>query len=162
MFLRLGSEELDCHSIYPEWHLISDYALLIVIILIFDKNVQTKKHMIVKDSDKENNFIAKLIVAIRGIDTNDIWNIDSLKDTIQSLAYDTERIWAKNSKIVNITKYSKSWWDMNCNRDLEKYRSSRHIEDWEQYKKTVKTPSVCFSTKKSKKLPTRDTAHGNS
>ena len=108
MFLRLESEKLNCHSIYPEWHLISDHALLIVIILIFDKNVQTKNHMIVKDSDKENNFIAKLIVAIREIDTNNIWDIDSLKDTIQSLAYDTERIWAKNSKIINITKHSKS------------------------------------------------------
>ena len=92
MLLRLGSEELDCHSIYPEWYIISDHALLTVTILIFDEYVQTKKHTIVKDSDKENNFITKLIVSIRGIDTNDISDIDSLENIVQYLAYDMERI----------------------------------------------------------------------
>jgi len=75
--------------------------------------------MIVKDSDEEKNFIAELIVAIRGIDTNNISDIDLLKNIVQSLTYNMERKWAKNSKIINITKHSKSWWDTNCNRDLE-------------------------------------------
>ena len=152
MFLKLGSEELDCHFIHSEWCLISDHALLTVTIPIFNEHVQTRKHMIVKDSNKENNFITELIVAIRGIDTNDILDIDSLENIVQSLTHDTKRIWAKNSKIINITKYSKSWWNANCNRDLEKYRLSRYIEDWKQYKKTVKNTKYLFFNQKIQEI----------
>jgi len=82
MLLRLESEELDCHSIHPEWYIISDHVPLTVIIPIFDEYVQTKKHTIVKDSNKENNFITELIVSIRGIDTNNISDIDSLENIV--------------------------------------------------------------------------------
>ena len=100
--------------------------------------------MNIEDSKNEKNFINELIKAIRDINISNLPNVNSLKNAVQSLACTMERIWEKNSKIVNITKYFKSWWDENCNKDLEKYRLTKHIKDWKQFKKTVKCTKYIF------------------
>ena len=41
-------------------------------------------------------------------------------------------------------KYSKSWWDNNYSRDLEKYRSSKSLENWKSFYKTVKNTKRMF------------------
>ena len=48
--------------------------------------------MIVKDSNEEKNFVNKLIKVLKSINTDDISDIDSLKNAIQSIAHTTERI----------------------------------------------------------------------
>ena len=64
--------------------------------------------MIVKNSNKKKLFIEKLIRVIKSVNTNDILNIKSLEIGILNLARFVERMWEKHSKVVNITKHSKS------------------------------------------------------
>ena len=57
---------------------------------------------------------------------------------MQTFAECIKRIWYKHSKIVNITKYFKVWWDDDCYRDLEKYRQTKRIDNWRWFKSIVK------------------------
>jgi len=86
-----------------------DHTLLTITIPIIEKYIQTKKYTIVKNSKEEKIFINKVIKAIKDINTSDLTNVVSLKNIVYSFAYSLERIWEKNTKIINITKYSKSW-----------------------------------------------------
>jgi len=52
-----------------------------------------------------------------------------LEKIVNNFANIIDNALEKNSKIVNIMRHSKSWWDENCNKDLEKYRLSKSIED---------------------------------
>jgi len=76
---------------------------------IVEEYIQTRKQMIVKDSEEESVFVKKLIEAFKDIDMSDLSNIEQLENVILSLVNSIERIWVKNSKSVNITKHSKSW-----------------------------------------------------
>jgi len=162
MFLRFGSDELNNHSIHFDWHLASDYALLTITISIIKEHIQTKKCTIVKNSEKEKIFINKVIKAIKDINTSDLSDIVSLKNIVCSFICSLERIWEKNSKIINITEHSKSWWNVNCSRDLEKYRLSKHIENWKQFKKWSSVLNVPSLTLRFRKSLTRNRVHGNS
>ena len=53
-------------------------------------------------------------------------------------------MWEKHSKVINITRYSKSWWDDNCKCNLDIYRSTKNIEDWKQFKRMVKNAKHSF------------------
>ena len=50
---------------------------------------------------------------------------ESLEQVVQEFAHNTNKIWFKHSKVVNITKYSKLWWNKECQRKIKKYRVSR-------------------------------------
>ena len=67
IFLHFGSDELDNHFIHLDWRLTSDYAPLIISIPIIEEHIQTKKQIIIKDSEEERIFVKELIGAIKDI-----------------------------------------------------------------------------------------------
>ena len=92
MFLRLESLKHNNHTICPDWRLTSDHALLIVNIFIFDKNIQIRKRILVKNSEKEEFFIKELIEAIEGLNIENIQSKVFLEQIIQLFTSNTEII----------------------------------------------------------------------
>jgi len=85
----------------------SDHASLIVNILIFEKHIQTRKQMIIKNNKEEIRFIAEIIKSIKRLNMNYIESKKDLKSIIQELIHNTDKIWLKHSKVINIMKHSK-------------------------------------------------------
>jgi len=75
--------------------------------MIFEEHIQIKKHIIVKDSKEERNFLAELINSIKSLNIEHISSKESLGQVVQEFAYNIDKIWFKHSKVVNITKHLK-------------------------------------------------------
>ena len=144
MFLQYSSTELDNHLIHPDWHLTSDYAPLLVTISITEENINSQKRTIIKDSEEKESFVKEVIAFFKNINTSNLLDIPHLKKIVNDFANIIDNAWEKNSKIVNITRYSKSWWDENCNWDLEKYGLLKSIEDWKAFRMTIKNTKWSF------------------
>ena len=61
-----------------------------------------------------------------------------LENIVNELTIKMEDAWNCNAKLTNITRSSKSWWDNNCSRELEKYRTLKSLEHWKSFHRTVK------------------------
>ena len=144
MFLHSGSNKLDCHSIHLEWHLSSDHTPLMITIPIIKEHVNSSKCSIGKDSEEEVSFIKDVSMIFRNLNMSNISDLTSLDKIINDLAQEIEYTWEKHSKIVKITKYSKSWWDGKCSHDLEIYRITRSLEDWKTFQRIVKITKRTF------------------
>ena len=97
-----------------------------------------------KNSKKEASFIKDVSSIIKNLDASDMSDIDKLENIVNIFASNTEHAWRKNSKLVNVTRYSKSWWNKDCNWSLRNYRTSKTFEDWKIFKKTVKSSKRSF------------------
>ena len=162
IFLCNSSSELDNHLIHSDWHLMSDYASLTITISISEEYINSRKRSIIKDSEKEMSFIKDLISSIRNLHTSNLLDEDGLERVVIEFAKVVKCAWEKNSKFVNITKYSKSWWNTSCNRDLERYRLTRSLEDWKSFQKQLRLRNVHSLISKSRKLLTKNEVSGNS
>jgi len=117
-------------------------------ILILEEHIQTRKRTIIKGSEEEFKFIANITNLIKSLNTIHISNKENLEHIVQEFVHNTDEIWFKHSKIVNITKHLKSWWNKNFRRHLDIYKASRWLEDWKNFKKVVKnTKRKFFNTK---------------
>ena len=93
----------------------------------------------------KKNFIAELIEAVKRLNIKHISSKETLEWTVQEFA---DKIWFKYLKIVNNTKHSKSWWNKKYQRELERYRISKQVKNWKNFKSIVKkTKHVFFNTK---------------
>ena len=80
-----------------------------------------KKQSLIKNSDKKNYFIKKLINMIKSMNMSSIQSIEALKNIIQMLSINIDNTWHKYSKNVNITKHLKLWWNKDYHKDLNMY-----------------------------------------
>jgi len=144
IFLQSRSNKLNNHSIHSKWQLFSDHTSITVFIPITEENIFTSKFSIAKNSEEKENFIKDVSFIIKSIKVTNLSNIDKLKDATNSLALGIENVWRMNSKQVNITRYSKSWWNNECNLALSNYKSTRSLEDWKSFKNKVKSSKHSF------------------
>ena len=97
------------HVIHPEWILSSDHIPFMVKILMFEEHIQTRKRTIVKGRKEEFKFITDVTDLIKSLNTIHISNKEDLECIVQEFVYNTDKIWFKHSKMVDITKYLKLW-----------------------------------------------------
>jgi len=77
---------LNNHSIYPNWCLTSDHALLTITIPIAKINIDLQKRAIIKNSDKEDLFIKEVIASFAKLDTLNILEKHQLEKVVTDFA----------------------------------------------------------------------------
>ena len=139
MFLQSGSTELNNHSIHPDWQLSLDHAPLTMTIPIAEENIVSSKFSIAKNSNEEESFINDILYAIKNINVDNLSDSSKLEVVTNTLASKIKNAWRANSKWVNITRQSKSWWNKKCSIALSSYRTTQSLENWKKFKGKVKT-----------------------
>jgi len=138
MFLKKESKEFNNHLISPDLQSLSDHVPLLVFIIVEEEFIQEKKWSIVRNSDKEKEFVNELICRLESMETTNITNCKQLEHVTQEFAFIIEDLWNKFSKLINITKILKAWWNKEYNRDFAIYHMSKSRNNWMKYRKTVK------------------------
>jgi len=158
MFLRYGSNNINQHSIHPDWYLASDHAPLFITISIIDEAVNTSKLSIQQNSKQEIAFVEEVISIFKNLDTSNITNKECLENMVNNLDSLVNRTWNKNAKQTRITKHSKQWWTEECSRSLNDYRTSRSLDNWKKFKKVIKNTKRSFFNMKIQEVANK--SHG--
>jgi len=107
-------------------------------ISIVEENIVSSKFSIVKNSKEKVNFIKDISYTIKSINITDLSNTNKLEKVTNNLISKTDYAWRTNSKRVNITRHSKSWWNEKCSLALNSYRMIRSLENWKIFRSKVK------------------------
>jgi len=107
MFLCSGSNELNNHSIHPDWCLTLDHAPLTVIIPIEEEFIQSSKLFLLKKSEEEELFVTEVVDIFKSLDTLILSNQESLKQVFNLLVSRIDQAWNTNTRKVNIMRHSK-------------------------------------------------------
>ena len=83
---------------------IHQIMLYLQLIFLLTKNT----YVIIKNSEDKDNFIAELIDFIKRLDTKSLMNKNGLNRKVQEFANIADHIWFRHSKLINITKHSKT------------------------------------------------------
>ena len=92
IFLWSGSNELNNHSIHPDWCLMSDHTPLMVTIPIMEENINSTRFSITKNSKEETSFIKDISSLIRNLDMSNLSDINRLENIVNSLISNIEHI----------------------------------------------------------------------
>ena len=103
-FLWVESEEFNNYIISPDLQSLSYHAPLLVSIILEKEFIQEKKQFIIRNSDKEKEFVSKLRNRLGSIAMTNIISCKILEYIIQEFASIVENPCNKFSKLVNITK----------------------------------------------------------
>ena len=107
MFLWYGSNDINQHSIHPDWHLTSDYAPLSITISIVNEVINTSKLSIQQNSEQEIMFAEEIISIFKNLDMSNITDKECLENTVNNLDLLVNQAWNKNMKQTRIMKHSK-------------------------------------------------------
>ena len=107
MFLWYGSNNINQHSIHPDWHLTSDYAPLSITISIVNEVINTSKLSIQQNSEQEIMFAEEIISIFKNLDMSNITDKECLENTVNNLDLLVNQAWNKNMKQTRIMKHSK-------------------------------------------------------
>jgi len=129
-----------------------DHAPLTVTIPIVEENINLTRFSITKNSKEETSFIKDVSSLIRNLDMSNLFDINRLENVVNSLASNIEHAWEKNSKLVNISRHSKSWWNNECNWCLRNYRYQEVLKTGRSLEKQSKPPNGLSLILKSKKF----------
>ena len=102
-------KKFNNHLISPDIQSPSDHVPLSIFIIIKKEFIQEKKQSIVRNSNKEKEFVDELRNRIGFMEMTNITNCEMLKHVTQEFATIIENFWNKFLKLVNITKQSQAW-----------------------------------------------------
>ena len=156
MFFQANSKEFNNHSILPDLRSPFNYALLMVSIIINKEFIQNNHCTTIKNSKEEEIFVKKLKNKIGNIDITNISDRESLKRVVQEFVSISSSFWNKYLKYVKITKYYKYWWNKECSRDLNAYRTSKTSLNWKKFKRTVKRTKYFFLNDKIQEITSKN------